>query len=84
MLLTFCINEFEIHILGKREVEKLLHVNAAHVVAIQVHPSTPNNRGKASPSDATIYTNVHMFRVWLSERNLTAMSAWQAYVEGQK
>jgi hypothetical protein len=84
MLLTFCINEFEIQVLGKCEVEKLLHVNAAHVVAIQVHPSTPTPRGSVRPSDATIYTHAHTFRVWLSGRNLTAFSAWQVYVEGQK
>ena len=79
MLLTFCINAFEIHIRGKQEVERLLHVNAAHVVAMRIDPMP-----EGATLDLTIYSNTHVFRVPLVGRNLTAFSAWQVYVEGQK
>lgn len=75
MLLTFCINEMEVHV--KRDAERLLYINAAHVTAIRIDPTSEG-------ADATIYGNTHVFRVPLVGRNLTTVSAWQVYVEGQK
>ena len=75
MLLTFCINEIEVHV--KRDAERLLYINAAHVIAIRIEPASEG-------ADAVIYGNGQQFRVPFIGRNLTAVSAWQAYVEGQK
>jgi len=75
MLLTFCINEMEVHV--KRDVERLLYINAAHVIAIRIEPTSEG-------ADAVIYSNGQQFRVPFVGRNLTAVSAWQQYVEGQK
>lgn len=75
MLLTFCVNEMAVHV--KRDVERLLYINAAHVTAILIDPTSEG-------ADALIYGNTHVFRVPLVGRNLTAVSAWQVYVEGQK
>jgi hypothetical protein len=75
MLLTFCINEMEVHV--KRDSERLLYINAAHVTAIRIDPTSEG-------ADATIYVNGQVFRVPFVGRNLTAVSAWQVYVEGQK
>jgi len=88
MLLTFCINAFDIHILGKQEEERLLYMNAAHVVALQVEPrtsscATPRNK---AVSELLIYSKDSdgPWRVPLIERNLIAFAAWQRYVEGQQ
>lgn len=75
MLLTFCINEMEVHV--KRDTERLLFLNAAQVIAIRIEPTSGG-------VDAVIYGNGQQFRVPFVGRNLTAVSAWQAYVEGQK
>lgn len=80
MLLTFCINEMEVHVKG--DVERLLCINAAHVTAIRIDPSITTSAG--TTFDATIYVNGQVFRVPFVGRNLTAVSAWQVYVEGQK
>lgn len=84
MLLTFCVNAFDIHILGTQEEEQLLYMNAAHVVALQVEPRTsPRNR---AVSELLIYSKDSdgPWRVPLIERNIVAFTAWQQYVEGQK
>ena len=76
MLLTFCINEMEVHV--KRDTERLLHISAAHVAAIQINPTTTSSGGSAiAARDAVIYGNGQQFRVPFIGRNLTAVSAWQ-------
>jgi len=75
MLLTFCINEMEVHV--KRDTERLLFFNAAHVIAIRIEPTSEG-------ADAVIYGNGQQFRVPFIGRNLTAVTTWQVYVEGQQ
>jgi len=84
MLLTFSINAFDIHILGKQEEERLLYMNAAYIVALQVEPSTSPRHGAAL--ELLIYSKDSdgPWRVPLIERNLVAFAAWQQYVEGQE
>lgn len=82
MLLTFCINEMEVHV--KRDVERLLYINAAQIVALQIEPNTNTQNGAAL--DLLIYgkDSDGCWRVPLIERNLIAFAAWQQYAEGQK
>lgn len=82
MLLTFCINEMEVHV--KRDAERLLYINAAQIVALQIEPNTNTQNGAAL--DLLIYgkDSDGCWRVPLIGQNLTAFSAWQVYVEGQK
>ncbi len=84
MLLTFCVNAFDIYIRGKQEEERLLYMNAAHVVALQVEPCTSQRHGAAP--ELLIYSKDSdgPWRVPLIERNIVAFTAWQQYVEGQK